>query len=246
MGNWVISDPKSNDENAQPSRPAKPQAAAQDGARPAAPATQPAQKPTGKSPAKAGKSPATIEANRRQIEERQHARILALQALFEIDSVGHAPDVVLYERLEAAVRAEKLRQQAFRLTATSEPTWDPATDEDAEYVGGPLSDNGRDFLLWLVAGTLTHREKLDALIQQFAPDWPVEQLAIIDRSILRLAFFELGASDEGAPARAPAKAVINEAVELAKSYGGDGSPRFINGVLGASLDTVRKQRFSAR
>lgn len=179
------------------------------------------------------------------IDQRKLARIFALQALFEIDSVGHAPDVVLYERLEAAVRAEKLRRQAFRLSEESEPLWDPSEDEDAE-LAEPLGDAGREFLLWLVAGTLTHRETLDALIQGVATEWPIDQLAIIDRNILRMSLFELGADREGAPAKAPPKVVINEAVELAKAYGGDGSPRFINGVLGSALDAVRKKKFTSR
>jgi N utilization substance protein B len=226
MANWVISD----QQNGKPKKTQGP-----------TPATghvsgRPASSARGKQPP----SPQTL------IEQRKQARVFALQALFEIDSVGHAPDVVLYERLEAAVRAEKLRQQAFRLTATSEPTWDPADDEDAEASAEPLGEAGRDFLLWLVAGTLTHREALDALIQSVATEWPIDQLAIVDRNILRMSLFELGAADEGAPAKAPPKAIINEAVELAKAYGADSSPRFINGVLGSALDLVRKQGFSSR
>jgi len=226
MANWVISDQQGD-------KPKKTQTATSNGGQEMAhPATT--------APAKQPVLQQTL------IEQRKQARVFALQALFEIDSVGHAPDVVLYERLEAAVRAEKSRQQAFRLTATSEPAWDPADDEDAEASTEPLGDAGRDFLLWLVAGTLTHREALDALIQGVATEWPIDQLAIVDRNILRMALFELGASSEGAPVKAPPKAVINEAVELAKAYGADSSPRFINGVLGSSLELVRKQGFSSR
>ncbi len=226
MANWVISDQQNG-------KPKKTQNAPGESGKGVA-------HPISSARAKQSVAPQTL------IEQRKQARVFALQALFEIDSVGHAPDVVLYERLEAAVRAEKLRQQAFRLTATSEPTWDPADDEDAEASAEPLGDAGRDFLLWLVAGTLTHRETLDALIQSVATEWPIDQLAIVDRNILRMSLFELGASDDGAPAKAPPKVVINEAVELAKAYGADSSPRFINGVLGSSLELVRKQGFSSR
>jgi N utilization substance protein B len=71
---------------------------------------------------------------------------------------------------------------------------------------------------------------LDALIAKYAPEYPVDQLAIVDRNILRLAFFELKNMGD-----VPVKVAINEAVELAKLYGSDSAPRFINGVLGAFL-----------
>ena len=144
-------------------------------------------------------------ATREFIDQRRKARMLALQALYEIDSAGHAPDVVLYERLRV----------------------------------NPPGELGADFLIWLVAGVMNHRERLDVLITRFAPDWPVQQLAPIDRSILRLALHELGAS----AGTTPPKGAINEAVELAKAFGGDSSPRFVNGVLGAALAEARKQSF---
>lgn len=94
-----------------------------------------------------------------------------------------------------------------------------------------IGTHGADFLRWLISGVVRHRVVLDQLIGELAPDWPVNQLAIIDRNLLRLALYEIGA--EGSDA--PPKVVINEAVELAKLYGGDSAPRFINGVLGAAL-----------
>ncbi|MEZ4619959.1 MAG: transcription antitermination factor NusB [Caldilineaceae bacterium] len=94
-----------------------------------------------------------------------------------------------------------------------------------------LGDQGVTFLRRLVSGVITHQVEIDHLIEEFAPEWPVSQLAIIDRNILRLALFEIGIH----MADAPPKVIINEAVELAKSFGGDSSPRFINGVLGTAL-----------
>jgi N utilization substance protein B len=140
------------------------------------------------------------------IQERRKARALALQALFEIDSTGHAPDVVLYERIE---------------------------------VDNPGA-HGADFLIWLVAGVLRNYRRIDLLLQHYAPEWPVDQLAIVDRCLLRMAVFELGA----AASETPPKVVINEAVELAKLYGGESSPRFVNGVLGAALAEARTLGFS--
>jgi len=85
-----------------------------------------------------------------------------------------------------------------------------------------------DFSRVLLNGVLNNREKIDALIKQFAPTFPLEQIAIIDRNILRLAIFEILFDNS-----APTKVAINEAVELAKRYGGNNSTKFINGVLGS-------------
>ena len=83
----------------------------------------------------------------------------------------------------------------------------------------------------LMSGVLAHRQQLNAWIVQHAPEWPLDQMAVVDRNILRIAIYEL--SD--AEADTPAKVAINEAVEMAKVFGSDSSPRFVNGVLGALL-----------
>ena len=102
-----------------------------------------------------------------------------------------------------------------------------------------LGNQAAHFLRWLVEGVQSNGEKLDTLLAKYAPEWPVEQLAIVDRNILRMALFEVGS----AKADAPPKVVINEAIELAKTFGGDSSPRFVNGVLGAALDEVDRNIF---
>lgn len=81
----------------------------------------------------------------------------------------------------------------------------------------------------LMEGTLHERKTIDKLIEKCAPEWPLEQVTVIDRNILRLGIYELmfGNYDE-----VPPKVAINEAIELAKTFGSDSSPRFINGVLG--------------
>jgi N utilization substance protein B len=79
----------------------------------------------------------------------------------------------------------------------------------------------------LVGGVLEHRDQLDALIRRYAPEWPLDQIAILDRNILRIAIYELIIDDT-----IPVKVAINEAVELAKTFGAESTPRFINGVLG--------------
>lgn len=88
-----------------------------------------------------------------------------------------------------------------------------------------------EFSRQLIFGVLPLREDLDELIAKYAPEWPLDQIAAIDRNILRLAFWEFAVQRE-----TPLKVAINEAVELAKLYGSDSAPRFINGVLGTLAD----------
>ncbi len=87
-----------------------------------------------------------------------------------------------------------------------------------------------EFINQLVAGVTAHTAELDAKLQPVAPEWPIDQIARMDRIILRIGLYEL--ENE---ADVPPKVVINEAVELAKAFGGDNSSKFINGVLGTLL-----------
>lgn len=103
----------------------------------------------------------------------------------------------------------------------------------------PLPAEGEAFARRIVAGVIHHKATLDAWIARYAPEWPVEQMAIIDRNLLRIALFELAGGGD-----APVKVVINEAVELAKTFGSDSSPRFINGVLGSFVATGSWPRIS--
>ena len=91
-----------------------------------------------------------------------------------------------------------------------------------------LPDKVADFAQDLVHGALQNKQNIDNMIRKFAPAFPVEQIAVIDRNILRLAIFEILFDN-----RVPVKAAINEAVELAKSFGSDTSQKFVNGVLGS-------------
>jgi N utilization substance protein B len=123
--------------------------------------------------------------------------VIALQALYEIDAVGHDP-------LETVRRWSTEQQASEAATAFAEQ---------------------------LVDGVLQEREELDTLLQGSAPLFPVERIAPVDRAVLRLAIYEL----LKVPATPP-KVVINEAVELAKEFGGDNSSRFVNGVLGDVME----------
>ncbi len=128
------------------------------------------------------------------MKPRTRARSVALQVLYEVDVVNHAPGEVLNERLEA------------------------------EGVDGILAE----FSLAIVTGVLPMVAQLDEFIAEHAPEWPLDQVAIIDRNILRIALWEFAVYG-----KTPLKVAINEAVELAKVYGSDSAPRFVNGVLGS-------------
>lgn len=95
----------------------------------------------------------------------------------------------------------------------------------------PLSEELSEFARKIIFGVLPLTTQLDLLIAKYAPEWPLDQIAAIDRNILRIALWELAVSND-----TPIKVAINEAVELAKSYGSDSAPRFVNGVLGSLAD----------
>lgn len=133
---------------------------------------------------------------------RRKARSVALQALYEIDSVEHDP-------------GETLTHLQKELG---------------------LSEDNAKFARELVEGVVRYREKLDDRIHHFAPAWPVEQIALIDRNILRLAIFEILIDN-----KIPVKVATNEAVELAKKFGSDHSSKFVNGVLGAVIASIGKE-----
>jgi len=100
---------------------------------------------------------------------------------------------------------------------------------------GGLSEENSAFVRELVSGVIQNKEKIDLNIQNFAPAWPIEQIPVVDRNILRLAIFEVLLDN-----KVPVKVAINEAVELAKTFGGDNSSRFVNGVLGSVSGLVNR------
>lgn len=136
--------------------------------------------------------------------ERRRARSLALQALYEIDCVGHASEEVIARHLGESPN---------------------------------LGPEAATFLRELVLGTRLYTPQFDRWIAECAPEWPVDQLAVVDRNIIRLALWEFAVSGE-----TPVKVAINEAVELAKRFGSDSAPRFVNGVLGTLAEREEELR----
>ena len=138
---------------------------------------------------------------------RRAARRVALQALYEIELVGH--------RQESALDWLCLEQG--------------------------LDAPQTEFAQRTVAGVLRNRDRIAPIIRECAPAWPLEQMSPVDRAILEIAVFEL-LFDSGSPP----KVAINEAVELAKTFGSDSSPRFVNGVLGTVVARYSRQGGDAR
>lgn len=91
----------------------------------------------------------------------------------------------------------------------------------------------------IVKGVIAYRGSLDAVLQKYASEWPIDQVAVVDRNILRIALFELGVEMKNS---IPVGVAIDEAIELAKLFGAENTPRFINGVLGTVADNIKAVR----
>ncbi len=102
---------------------------------------------------------------------------------------------------------------------------------------GAMSEVGKAQVRELVEGVSKNRDRLDEIIHQHAPTWPVDQLSAVDRNILRIAIFEILFNN-----KTPSKAAINEAVELAKLFGSESIHRFINGVLGSIMGAINTEQ----
>ena len=119
-------------------------------------------------------------------------------------------------------------QALYELDVTDHPVGTVLIERTAD---SGLDDDLVLFFRSIVLGVWPIRQELDSFISDHAPDWPLDQVAIIDRNILRIALWEFAVADD-----TPLKVAINEAVELAKTYGSDSAPRFVNGVLGSLAD----------
>lgn len=127
--------------------------------------------------------------------------------------------------LARALAMQSLYEWDFR-RSMGENNAAPALDYNRQEFAQGLEDKG--FVDELVDGVKKHMEEINGTIVKYAPEWPLDQITIVDRNILRLGIYELKYS-----ANIPAKVAINEAIELAKNFGGESSGKFVNGVLGA-------------
>lgn len=137
---------------------------------------------------------------------RHLGRIIALQTLYEYDF-----------RVDCADSDVKLSD----ILARNIKRYEKSIDDKA-------------FIKQLADGVVKQSAKLDKIIQPIAPEWPIDQIARVDRTILRMAVYELTEKSKDVPP----KVVINEAVELAKAFGSDNSSKFVNGVLGTAYRTL--------
>jgi len=118
---------------------------------------------------------------------------------------------------------------------------DNIVSRNVEEFGPGLED--KNFIKQLVDGVKTHISQLDKVIEKAAPEWPIPQINIVDRNVLRLGLFELLYAKKE---EVPPKVAINEAIELAKNFGGESSGKFINGVLGTIFKEIQGQEASEK
>jgi N utilization substance protein B len=186
------------------------------------------------------------------VKGRRRARHAALQALYELDLTDHPLEAVL-----AARRREFYRSAAAQaLERSDRPTVELLIDEHAAdgfqtvsatevayrlRVKEETVEAALDFLRELVPhvaymeevvrGVWADRAAIDRVVARIAPEWPVEQMAPVDRNVLRIALWEIGSG------RAPVRVAINEAVELARLFSGEASRRMVNGALGTFVSS---------
>jgi N utilization substance protein B len=154
---------------------------------------------------------------------RHQSRIIAMQSLYERDLTDHELDEIL-----ARIRGETVAPLTESALASMEDD-----ENDVEDIPQPVAERA----IALIEGVLGHQGEIDPMIEKAAPQFPIPQIAAIDRNVLRLAIYELHHSLD-----VPYKVVINEAVEIAKRFGGPSSGRFVNGVLGTISKTLPDAR----
>ncbi len=128
---------------------------------------------------------------------------------------------------EEGTDPEELKKNALSLNWINEDA-----DEDADE---PVTDDARKFAVYLIEGTISREEEIDALIMKHSKNWKIERIGLVDKCILRLSLFSLLYIPE---TEIPSAVTINEGIELGKLYGGETSRQFINGIL----DAVKKSQ----
>lgn len=173
----------------------------------------------------------------RPMTGRSLARRLALQALYEMDTTEHTVEEVVGHFL--ARNSDTLNIDVVIDASEGEK---PANLTQLLRETRTLEDEETRILQYfqrLTFNIVRVREVLDALLSRYAPDFPIDQVAVVDRNILRIALWEIAVDK-----RVPIGVAIDEAIELAKLFGSEATPRFVNGVLGTiaqSIKTVREQ-----
>jgi N utilization substance protein B len=186
-------------------------------------------------------------ARRGRVKGRRRARHAALQALYELDTSGHSLELVMEERVRelyrsAAAQALERSHRSAVETLIDEYAAHDFGDVPVETVAAMSRADVtvveaaleclRDlvphvaYLQCIVRGVWSNRAVIDKVVARIAPEWPVEQMAPVDRNVLRIAIWEM------ATGATPVRVAINEAVELARLFSGEASRRMVNGALG--------------
>ena len=153
------------------------------------------------------------------MSSRHLLRSVAMQSLYEWD-------------FESSLIRNDNQKKKF-----SKSKLDEMVKNNIEEYGAGIESS--DFVIELVNGVFKNMREINSLIKKFAPEWPLEQIMIIDRNILRIGIYELMFSKRK---DVPPKVAINESIELAKTFGGRSSGKFINGVLGSLYEEINKEK----
>ena len=157
------------------------------------------------------------------------ARVIALQALFEADKRTHKPADVLARIVK---ESEVLEEATAYLQRMSEPRAIDAVEKVSKNIrlAEPYSRE-------ILEGIAENLEKIDSLIKRYAREFPIQQLSAVDRNVMRVAIWETLFDN-----KTPSKVAIDEAVEIAKTFGTEASSRFVNGVLGSILSAEAERK----
>jgi transcription antitermination factor NusB len=186
---------------------------------------------------------------------RRQARRAALQGLYELDQTHHPLETVLSARVASLCESaldSALPGPLRPVSRSALAVWDgqPLDEAGLAAVGSATGAGARDvaaiadvlnqlspqvtYLRELVCGVMRNEATLDGAIHIIAPEWPVEQMAPVDRNVLRIALWEIST------AASPTRVAINEAVELARAFSGEGARRMVNGALGTFVSGGRQ------
>ncbi len=148
------------------------------------------------------------------MSSRHFCRIIAMQILYQSDF-----------KSAFSLRYQKIKDDAEIIKKKLEAKVKDQTSGNSDHI----------FIKSLISGIIDNIKKIDEIIAEYAPEWPIEKITIVDRNVLRLGVYELKFNDN-----IPAKVAINEAIELAKTFGGEKSGKFVNGVLGSIYKEISR------
>lgn len=158
---------------------------------------------------------------------RRRARAIVLQTLYEVDFIGHNIRGAFEARLDDR-SCEKCDSPLAEDELVCKNHRCPLYNKKQKATASLLPEAAQSFAWSLLQGVRNYVTYLDSIVSELAPEWPIDQIAAVDRNVLRIAVYELLFAPD-----IPPKVAINEAVELAKMFGSESSPRFVNGVLGS-------------